>query len=454
MKKVLATLFALMGIATGVNAQQADTLIHWPQNYLPVSSSFFVHNEITIEAPPDVVWQLLIDAENWPQWYEGAADVNIIDPTDTVLKETSVFTWKTMGLKFTSTIKEYQPYTRLSWESVKNSIQGYHAWLIIPTPQGCKLITDESQKGWLTFFEKVFQPNKLRKLHDKWLSTIKSKAEAKTNQLTAMTLTNTDKKRLLNSYGEWAVVTGATSGIGRQIAILLASAGFNIVINARNENALLSLSKELEKNYRVRVKIACFDLSTEAGVKNLITACDEVSIGLLVASAGFGTSGTFITSPIQNEQNMLRVNCEAVMLLTHHFGKVFMSQQRGGIILLSSMVAFQGVPYAAHYAATKAYIQTLAEGIYHELKPYGVDVLAAAPGPVKSGFGERADMKMAAALTVQQVAAPILKALGRRTTVLPGILTKLLVYSLRTVPRGIKVLIMKQVMKGMTQHQY
>ncbi|MGV3597796.1 MAG: SDR family NAD(P)-dependent oxidoreductase [Bacteroidota bacterium] len=269
-----------------------------------------------------------------------------------------------------------------------------------------------------------------------------------------MKLTNTDKKRLFNSYGEWALVTGATSGIGRQIAILLASAGFNIVINARNENALLSLSKELEKSYQVKVKIACFDLATEDGVKKLIATCNEVNIGLLVASAGFGTSGTFITSSVQNEQNMLRVNCEAVLLLTHHFGKVFTSQQRGGIILLSSIVGFQGVPYAAHYAATKAYIQALAEGIYHELKPFGVDVLAAAPGPVKSGFGERADMNMKVALTTQQVAVPILKALGKRATVFPGALTKLLVYSLRTVPRSIKVLIMKQVMKGMTQHQY
>jgi uncharacterized protein len=189
-------------------------------------------------------------------------------------------------------------------------------------------------------------------------------------------------------------------------------------------------------------------------VKKLIATCNEVNIGLLVASAGFGTSGTFITSSVQNEQNMLRVNCEAVLLLTHHFSKVFISQQRGGIILLSSIVGFQGVPYAAHYAATKAYIQALAEGIYHELKPFGVDVLAAAPGPVKSGFGERADMNMKVALTTQQVAVPILKALGKRATVLPGALTKLLVYSLRTVPRSIKVLIMKQVMKGMTQHQY
>ncbi len=120
---------------------------------------------------------------------------------------------------------------------------------------------------------------------------------------------------------------------------------------------------------------------------------------------------------------------------------------------MSSIVAFQGVPYAANYAATKAYVQTLAEALAVELKPYGVDVLAAAPGPVKSGFEERANMKMSMSLTPSKVAVPILKALGRKTTVLPGVLTKFLVYSLRTVPRWGKIKIMEKVMGGMTAHQ-
>jgi short-subunit dehydrogenase len=120
---------------------------------------------------------------------------------------------------------------------------------------------------------------------------------------------------------------------------------------------------------------------------------------------------------------------------------------------MSSMVAFQGVPYSANYAATKAYVQSLAEALAEELKPYGVDVLAAAPGPVASGFGQRANIKMNMSLTPQQVGIPILKALGRKTTVLLGFLTKFLVYSLRTVPRWGKVKIMKLVMGGMTEHQ-
>jgi len=117
---------------------------------------------------------------------------------------------------------------------------------------------------------------------------------------------------------------------------------------------------------------------------------------------------------------------------------------------MSSMVAFQGTPFASNYAATKAYVQTLAEGLREEFKPFGVDVLAAAPGPVQSGFGQRANMTMSMSLTPAQVGMPILKALGKTTTVLPGLLTKFLVYSLRMLPRNIKVKIMQKVMGGMT----
>lgn len=147
---------------------------------------------------------------------------------------------------------------------------------------------------------------------------------------------------------------------------------------------------------------------------------------------------------------MLRVNCEALLVLTHHFANRFAKQHRGGIVLLSSIVAFQGAPYAAHYAATKAYVQTLAEGISSELKEQGVDVLAAAPGPVRSGFESRASMKMVNALDPHHVGLPILKALGRQTTVFPGSLSKVLITGLRTVPRWGKIKIMEKVMKGMT----
>lgn len=188
-RTTLFLLLVLGGCATSTDAIQAsrrfDRQIRWPAEYQPEDASFFVHNEIEIAAPPEAVWDVIVQAETWPDWYEGAQDVDVLgDSPD--LSEEAVFTWTTMGLDFTSTIREWVPNERLSWESEKTVIRGYHAWLIVPTATGCVLITDESQNGFLTFFEKIFQPNKLRELHDVWLAKIKERAEA--NQRSLMTL--------------------------------------------------------------------------------------------------------------------------------------------------------------------------------------------------------------------------------------------------------------------------
>jgi uncharacterized protein YndB with AHSA1/START domain len=151
--------------------------IKWPGPYTPETSEFFVHNEIDIQADPQVVWQLLIAAEAWEGWYEGAENVRISHSNAGNLEENSVFTWNTMGQEFTSRVREFDPPFRLSWESEKKNIRGYHAWLILPTDTGCRVITSESQRGFLATMEKVFIPNKLRKLHDIWLTGIKNKAE-------------------------------------------------------------------------------------------------------------------------------------------------------------------------------------------------------------------------------------------------------------------------------------
>ncbi len=266
-------------------------------------------------------------------------------------------------------------------------------------------------------------------------------------------LSNTEKKRLRDNYGPWGVVTGASSGIGRELAERLAEAGLNLVLNARRAELLQQIGEDLQHKYGVEIRIVAADLSTPEGVEQVIRATADVNVGLLVASAGYGTSGYFIESELENEINMLRVNCEALLALTHHYSQFFAKQKRGGIILMSSIVAFQGVPYAAHYAATKAYVQSLSEALAIELRPHGVDVLAPAPAPVDSGFGARANMKLDMALTPAQIGVPILKALGKRSSVLPGFLSIFLVNSLRTVPRWAKVRIMQMVMGGITKHQ-
>lgn len=268
-----------------------------------------------------------------------------------------------------------------------------------------------------------------------------------------MTLSHAEKKRLKTKYGDWALVTGATSGIGHELALRLAESGLNVAITGRRGDILDTVARDLAARYHVQIKTFPGDLSLQEDRERLLESIASFDFGLAVMNAGFGTSGEFIAADLDTEVNMVEVNCKALLILTHYFAKKFSEKQRGGIILLSSMVGFQGVPYAANYAATKAYVQSLGEALSLELKPKGVDVLCAAPGPVETGFADRAQMKMGQALTPEDIGIPILQALGRRTTVLPGTLTKILVYSLRTVPRWGKIRIMKMVMGGMTKHQ-
>lgn len=267
-----------------------------------------------------------------------------------------------------------------------------------------------------------------------------------------MHLSNKESKRLISAFGQWAIVTGATSGIGLELARQLAGSGFNLLIAARNAMRLEEVKTELTM-HEVSVHCVVADLSEPSGIEIIIEASRGLNIGLLVNNAGFGTSGEFHQSSIENEINMLRVNCESVLSLTHYFARVFKNQGRGGIIFLSSVVAFQGVPFAAHYAATKAYIQSFAEAIAVELKPHNVHVLTAIPGPVASGFANRANMKMPNAIQPASLALPILHALGRRKNVAPGMMSKILVNSLRSAPRVLRIAIMRRIMGGFTRHQ-
>ena len=261
------------------------------------------------------------------------------------------------------------------------------------------------------------------------------------------------QERLHSRYGPRAVVTGASDGIGREFAFRLAEAGVNIVLVARRRPLLDAIAAELARDHGVECRVLEIDLSRENGAAAVDEATGDLDVGLLVAAAGFGTSGSFIESNLDVEIEMLNVNCRALLCLSWSFGRRLAQRRRGGIVLMSSLVALQGAPKAANYAATKSYVQTLAEGLHVELAPLGVDVLASAPGPVHSGFASRAGMRMTAALRPKQVAQATLNALGRKTTVVPGLLSQFLTYSLAPLPRVGRTRIMGQVMKGMTKHQ-
>jgi short-subunit dehydrogenase len=253
-------------------------------------------------------------------------------------------------------------------------------------------------------------------------------------------------------YGPTALVTGASSGIGRALACEAAARGLDLVLVARRDAVLRDLAGELAARHGVRADALPLDLADPAAPARLAEQTADRDIGLLVAAAGFGTSGPLAGAPLAPEREMLQVNCGAVLELASTFGARAVARGRGGLVLLSSVVAFQGVPHAAHYAATKAYVQSLAEGLHGELAPHGVDVLAAAPGPVASGFAERAGLAPGRTLDPDAIAPRILDGLGRRPTTVPGALSRLLKDSLAPLPRRARVRVMGKVMAGMTAH--
>jgi uncharacterized protein len=262
-----------------------------------------------------------------------------------------------------------------------------------------------------------------------------------------------NKKQFRDKYGPWAVVTGASSGIGREIALRLSEAGLNLVLVARNDLVLKQLADDLRERNGIETIVAAIDLAVETGVETLSATTRDLDVGLLVASAGFGTSGSFLDAKLEDEIDMLNVNCRALMGLTLYFGQRFAKRKRAGIVLLSSMVGFQGAAFAAHYAATKAYVLVLAESLHVELSAVGIDVIASAPGPTRSGFDDRAGFQMSMSMKADRVALDTLSRLGSKSTVLPGLLTKLLVYAKAPLPRWIRVRIMSSVMKSATKHQ-
>ncbi|EON76025.1 hypothetical protein ADIS_3503 [Lunatimonas lonarensis] len=183
MKTHLSILLIMLKISV-VNAQISSkkfnpetNLIEWPEQFNPEKSDFYVHNEIEINAAPEVVWKLLIEASDWNKWYGNIQDIQFENPQQRDLSAGTKVFWKSMGQELNNTVMQFDPNKALAWQFDEANIQGYHAWLIIPTENGCKVITDESQTGRLARLQKVFLPNKLKKQHDEWLVKLKEHAE-------------------------------------------------------------------------------------------------------------------------------------------------------------------------------------------------------------------------------------------------------------------------------------
>jgi uncharacterized protein len=254
-----------------------------------------------------------------------------------------------------------------------------------------------------------------------------------------------------DKYGPWALVTGASSGIGREIALQLADRQLHVFLAGRDRQQLEATAKLVMQRGR-SAQVIVVDFEQPGAMADVINATALHTIGLLAPAAGFGDSGPFVASSLGDQKAMVQVNITSVMALTHHFANRMAGQGHGGIVLIASLLAFHGAPFSAHYAATKAYIQSFGEALAVEMRGAGVDVLVSSPGPTATGFAKRAGMTMGRTMTPQAVATATLAALGKSSTVLPGGLTKLLRGSLMTLPRALQIRIIGHIMKGFSQN--
>ena len=155
-----------------------DYGIHFPENFLPNNSPVYVRNEISINAPKEKIWSWLIRVTTWPEWYNNASQIRVIDQKETILLKGSSFKWRTFKTNITSTVKEYEAYERLSWQAKGFGLNAFHGWLIIPQDHHCLVITEETQYGWLPSLAAGFISKGLYKQHQLWLEGLKKQSES------------------------------------------------------------------------------------------------------------------------------------------------------------------------------------------------------------------------------------------------------------------------------------
>jgi short-subunit dehydrogenase len=255
-------------------------------------------------------------------------------------------------------------------------------------------------------------------------------------------------KNLLARYGPWALVTGASSGIGEAFARRLAEIGMSLVLVARREDRLRQLADELQNRHGIAARVVAADLSRADFLPLIARATADLQVGLLVNNAGVGTAGNFLDNDLDAELTLLHINDRAPLILAHHFGRSMRQLGRGGMIFVASTLAFSAVPAWSNYAASKAYDLALAEGIAKELSKDGISVLALCPGPTRTELWPT-DAKLLLPMEPGAVVACALNRLGRRTTVVAGWINSITVFSTRLLPRSWNAAIFGRVIGGM-----
>jgi short-subunit dehydrogenase len=244
-----------------------------------------------------------------------------------------------------------------------------------------------------------------------------------------------------------ALVTGASSGIGADLARDLARRGHNLVLVARREDRLAALATELHAEHGVRAEVlACDLIDPEArdALPGRIQALG-LTVEVLVNNAGYGSAGDFVGLDAAAEAAMVRLNCEAVVALTAAYAPAMAERGRGAILVVASSAGFQPLPGQATYSASKAFALTFAEALHAELRSSGVAVTALCPGPVDTEFADRAGiadafemapgfMKVAAPEVARQAIAGLD---ANKRVVVPGLATRVGAISGRLTPRAV-----------------
>jgi short-subunit dehydrogenase len=253
--------------------------------------------------------------------------------------------------------------------------------------------------------------------------------------------------------GRWALVTGASAGIGEAFAHALARRGMHVVLTARRAERLEELARALESRHGVRTAVVAADLGEPGAAERVWAEAGEGrEIHLLVNNAGFGAKGPFVELDRARQVEMVRLNCTALMELMHLALPEMQARRAGGIVNVASIAAFQPVPLLAAYAASKAFVLSLSQAVADEARGSGVRVVALCPGPVLTEFQQVAGTELSpgspGVLPAEEVAEAALEALeAGRDTVVPGAINHLGTVAARLFPRSWVLRAAKRMMK-------
>ena len=256
---------------------------------------------------------------------------------------------------------------------------------------------------------------------------------------------------LRERYGEWALVTGASAGIGVAFARALARQGMSCVLTARREDRLRELAAELEKDHQVATRIVAVDLAEADGPERLAQAVVDLEIGVLVNNAGFGYAGRFEKQDLERLRAMIRVNCWAPVLLTGRLLPGMRERGRGAVVIVGSVAGRQPLPLHGVYSATKGFDLLFGESLWGELRGSGIDALVLEPGPTATEFQEVAGELPHPGQSADEVVATALDALGRQPSVISGWFNWLRANAAgRLAPRSLVAVAAERVVSGQT----